>query len=257
MVRIFYYKITIALLVLFIPTMPLGAAEVTFDIGNYKYEEEVDGAFFMSDESDPLFFSVGIRDWDRPPKDSLKVLYTAELTYGQVEYNGSGTMTKDYYKARFEGLLAYDIAGFSPFIGIGYRQLYDDSGGTVTSTGALGYDRRSQYLYMPVGIIADIGDDLSFKGQYNLFLGGKQTSYLSSAISVCNDVDNTQDDGYGFDAALNYKMSEKFTLFGYYRFWDIEDSRSANIVCAGSVVAAGLEPKNTTTEIGVGVSLRF
>jgi len=250
-------KIIIALLSLFVPSIPLGAAELTIDIGKYKYEEEVNGAFFMSDESDPLFFSVGIRDWDQPSKDELKFLYTAEITYGQVEYTGSGTMTKDYYKGRFEGFLAHDIEGFSPFIGIGYRQLYDDSGGIVTSIGALGYDRRSQYLYIPVGIMANISDDLSFKGQYNLFLSGKQTSYLTNVASVCSDIENTQDEGYGLDAALNYKISEKFTLFGYYRFWDIEDSRSANIVCAGSVVATGLEPENTTTEIGVGVSLRF
>ena len=250
-------KFTISLLSLFIPSMPIGAAELTIDIGNYKYEEEVNGAFFMRDESDPLFFSVGLRDWDKPSINELKFLYTAELTYGQVEYTGSGTMTKDYYKARFESFLAHDIEGLSPFIGIGYRQLYDNSGGTVTSTGALGYDRRSQYLYVPVGVMANISDELLFKGQYNHFLSGKQTSYLSNAVSVCNDIDNTQDEGYGFDAAFIYKMSEKFTLFSYYRFWDIEDSRSANIVCAGSVAASGLEPKNTTTEIGVGVSLRF
>lgn len=250
-------KIIIALLVLFIPSMPLGAAELTIDIGYYKYEEEVDGAFFMSDESDPMFFSVGIRDWDRASKDAFKFLYTAELTYGQTEYTGSGTMTKDYYKARFEGSLAYDIADFSPFIGIGYRQLYDDSGGKVSSTGALGYDRRSQYFYIPVGVTGNITNDLSFKAQYNLFLAGIQTSYLSSAISICGDLDNTQDNGHGFDAALIYKISEKFTLFSYYRYWDIEDSRSADIVCAGSVVATGLEPENTTNEAGVGVSLRF
>ena len=257
MMKINHIFTSIALILGFVPWVQLGAAELTFDIGNYEYEEKVNGAFFMSDESNPLFFSVGIRDWDRPSKGSLKFLYTAELTYGEVEYTGSGTMTKDYYKGRFEGLLAHDIADISPFAGLGYRQLYDNSGGTVTSTGALGYDRRSQYVYIPIGVIANIGDGLTFKGQYNLFLTGKQTSYLSSAVSVCNDIDNTQDEGYGLDATGTLKMSEKVSLFGYYRYWDIEDSRSADIVCAGSVVASGLEPKNTTTEIGLGVSLKF
>ena len=105
--------------------------------------------------------------------------------------------------------------------------------------------------------MANIGDGLTFKGQYNLFLTGKQTSYLSSAVSVCNDIDNTQDEGYGLDATGTLKINDKVSLFGYYRFWDIEDSRSADIVCAGSVVASGLEPKNTTTEIGLGVSFKF
>ena len=39
----------------------------------------------------------------------------------------------------------------SPFAGLGYRYLYNDLRGT-TSTGAVGYQRYSQFLYAPVGL---------------------------------------------------------------------------------------------------------
>ena len=85
--------------------------EITFDVGYYKYEETVDGDYFMSDESSPAFISLGIRKWDTEniEKKNLKWLYTFEGTFGNVNYEspGSGTMNTNYYKARLENYLSY------------------------------------------------------------------------------------------------------------------------------------------------------
>ena len=85
--------------------------EITFDVGYYKYEETVDGDYFLSDESSPAFISLGIRKWDTEniEKKNLKWLYTFEGTFGNVNYEspGSGTMNTNYYKASLENYLSY------------------------------------------------------------------------------------------------------------------------------------------------------
>jgi len=40
----------------------------------------------------------------------------------------------------------------SPVFGLGYRALRDDSSGMITTTGARGYNRESNYWYSPVGV---------------------------------------------------------------------------------------------------------
>ena len=73
--------------------------------------------------------------------------------------------------------------------------MFDASGGSRTSTGNLGYDRLSQYLYAPIGARIDPVDKLSIKAQYNFFLIGNQTSYLSTASSAFSDISNEQKGG--------------------------------------------------------------
>ena len=231
--------------------------ELTIDVGYYEYEETVGGSFFMSDEADPAFVSVGIRKWESANSDNFSFLYTAEFTYGATEYKGSGTLTKDYYKARFEGYLSFLEDGkFKPFFGLGYRWLYDDSGGLISSTGAYGYDRRSQYLYAPIGFTFALNENISFRGQYNLFLHGSQTSYLSDVAS-CTDLTNDQNGGFGLDFVGNFKLNKNSSLFAYYRSWDINKSEISTATCGTSLTIYGYEPENETIEYGIGYAHRF
>ena len=238
------------------------AAEITFDISNYDYEEEVNGAFFMSDESSYPFISVGIRDWDIKSnvagKSPLSFLYTTDLTYGEVDYTGSGTLEKDYYKARFEGYAVYDYKQFSPFIGLAYRRLLDDSGGSVSSTGGLGYDRLSQYFYAPIGTIINANDKVTIKAQYNLFISGKQESSFSDISPLVTDLNVDQDSGWGFDATIDYKIDDKWSVYGFYRYWDIDDSDIGTATLIGTELSAQFfEPQNITEEIGIGITYKF
>ena len=71
---------------------------------------------------------------------------------------------------------------YCPISGVGYRDLLDDSGFKTSSTNHLGYDRVSQYDYIPVEGILYISDSLSLKSQYNHFIEGKQNSFLNEVL---------------------------------------------------------------------------
>jgi len=105
----FARKGAIFLLAVFWPMHGYSEQELTLDVSHYLYEEEVNGAFFMKDEAAPAFISLGLRDWEgqQGPNSEYDFLYTAEVTYGVVDYSsaGTGTMKKDYYKGRLEGAL--------------------------------------------------------------------------------------------------------------------------------------------------------
>ena len=253
-------NVAIFFLTVFWPVQGYCDQEVTLDVSHYLYEEEVNGAFFMKDESAPAFISVGIRDWEgqQGPDSEYGFLYTAEVTYGVVDYSsaGTGTMEKDYYKGRLEGLFTYNLGQVKPFIGLGYRALFDDSGGKTTSTGHVGYDRLSQYVYIPIGAVFQLGSDFLFKGQFNYLSYGQQTSYLSDITPLCSDLENEQTGGFGFDATANFKITDNASIYAFYRYWDIDDSNPNTFACGG-FVGIGLEPKNVTNEAGIGVAFKF
>merc|ERR1711991_148092 len=135
------------------------------------------------------------------------VLYTFEYSFGNIDYSsaGTGTMKTQYYKGRFEsyistnrGVGANDLL---PYIGVGYRNLLDDSGFKTTSTNHIGYDRLSQYYYIPIGAIWYISEILSLKSQYNYFIEGKQTSFLNEVLpnTYPANIENIQRLGWGID----------------------------------------------------------
>jgi hypothetical protein len=253
-------NVFIFLLAAFWPMHGYSEQEFTLDVSYYHYEEEVNGAFFMEDESAPAFISLGVRDWEgqQGPDSEYGFLYTAEVTYGVVDYSSASTgrMEKDYYKGRLEGLFTYNLGQVKPFIGLGYRALFDDSGGKTTSTGHVGYDRLSQYVYIPIGAVFQLGSDFLFKGQFNYLSYGQQTSYLSDITPLCSDLENEQTGGFGFDATANFKITDRTSIYAFYRYWDIDDSNPNTFACGG-FVGIGLEPKNVTNEAGIGVAFKF
>ncbi len=241
------------------------SAELTLDVSSYSYREvDQNQNFFMEDKSDPFLYGVGIRDWGND-KVNPKVrninwilLYTVEYSFGNIDYTsmGTGTMKKQYYKSRFEsyistnrGVGANDLL---PFIGVGYRDLLDDSGFKTSSTNHLGYDRLSQYYYIPIGAIWYISESLSLKSQYNHFIEGKQTSFLNEILPNTYSINpiNTQRIGWGIDLTLRSKLNNKWSYYGFYRSWGIENSD----ITSCSPLIYCMEPKNQTHEIGAGIS---
>jgi hypothetical protein len=151
----------------------------------------------------------------------------------------------------------------SPYTGLGYRLLLDDSSGAVSSTGARGYDRLSQYLYLPVGVTFGIavGDwTLKPNAEFDLLLHGWQTSYLSTADSRFNDPTNDQNHGFGIRAGLLAEMPTRFgrLSFGpFVRYWNIRSSDPETITFRGTPVGTGYEPGNHTIEAGGTVRFGF
>ncbi len=182
-------------------------------------------------------------------------------SYGALRYEGSGTMESvpdTIIEVRFvEGrdFLPSRGISLSPYGGIGYRYLYNDLRG-YSSTGAVGYRRYSNYLYIPVGLSSRIGDSRQFvvnpTFEYDFFLRGKQLTKLSDTGLGYSDATNTQDSGYGYRLSLMFEV-DRFAFGPWMNYWKIEDS---DIVFIGKN-SYGLEPKNWTREVGVEFKYKF
>ena len=244
------------------------SAELTLDFTSYSYREvDQNDNFFMEDKSSPFLFSLGIRNWGDNKSISKAEgfnwisLYTLEYSFGNVDYTsaGTGTMKKKYYKSRLEYYISttprLGAKDFKPYIGLGYRDLLDDSGFKRSSTNHLGYDRLSQYYYIPVGAIWHINEKLSLKSQYNYFLEGKQTSFLNEVLPNTYSVnpENIQRLGWGIDVTLRSKLNDRWYTYGFFRTWNIEDS---DVISCSPLIYC-VEPKNQTHEIGAGNSYNF
>ena len=244
------------------------SAELTFDVTTYTYREvDSNDNFFMEDKSAPFLYSIGLRDWGDTKATSFakssnwSLLYTLEYSLGNVDYSSAatGTMKKQYYKGRIEYYLSTSSRvganDLLPYIGLGYRDLLDDSGFKTSSTNHLGYDRLSRYYYLPIGAIWYISDSLSLKSQYNHFLQGKQISFLNEILPNVYSVnpENTQRLGWGIDLTLSSKLNNKWSTYGFFRSWNIQDS---DVISCSALIYC-YEPKNTTHEIGAGISYHF
>ncbi len=203
---------------------------------------------------------VGAYTFTRADRMFLRV--DGRGSYGALKYRGSGTQDSvPDTVIETRGVAGLDFpagsgVSLSPYLGLGYRYLYNDSRG-YTSTNAAGYRRYSNYLYAPVGMTAriDLGNRwvLAPNGEADIFILGKQKSQLSDAnIAGLNDVTNTQKHGYGYRA---YLMVEKDHLaFGaFMHYWSIKDS---DVQPIGPGVA-GREPANWTRESGIEFRYRF
>ena len=253
---------------LFVYSTILQSAEITIGLTSYKYRElDSSQNFFMEDKSAPFLFSVGLRDWGdttvTPNTDSniWSFLYSLEYSFGNIDYisANTGTMKTEYYKSRFEYYLSKNSSrganDLKTYIGLGYRNLLDDSGFKKTSTNHLGYDRLSQYFYVPIGAIWYISENISLKSQYNYFLEGKQISYMNDILpnDYPTNPEKTQRIGYGIDLTIRSKLNRKWSTYGFFRYWNIEDSDLVSC----SVLTYCYEPNNQTHEIGAGISYHF
>jgi hypothetical protein len=197
------------------------------------------------------------------------VLGQIDYNNGPVKYSGSGTASGiPQYYVNLKAALGHDFAfnGFvlSPYIGIGYRYLDQALGGTITSAGARGYDRRSTYNYIPIGVIHrfavnDNKAKLETTLEYNYLISGNQYSGLAAANPFLVNQNNAQNSGYGINLTILYKQ-DQWGFGPYYKYWNIADSQTNT----NSFVAAGTrytytvkEPANTTNEFGVKLTYSF
>lgn len=193
-----------------------------------------------------------------------------EIDYnnGKVKYSGSGTQSgiPQYYynlKAAVGYDFNFDSFVLSPYVGLGYRFLNMQWGGTTTSTGAYGYDRQSTYNYIPVGVIHKFAVNenkakIETSFEYDYLLSGNQFSGLSSlngrgGLSGLPDANNKQNSGYGLNLSVLYKQ-DNWGVGPYWKYWNIKNSETAG----GTFTYNGTqyrgtwyEPANTTNEFGI------
>ena len=117
--------------------------------------------------------------------DIKKNISCAHFRRIKYDYWSNGTGTKsdkdnDVYNLRaLYGVQASDKLMLKT--GLGYRHLFDKSGGTRTSTGAYGYDRIQEYQYVP--LIAELNAPIGsvngkLKLEYDHIFYGKNVSKL-------------------------------------------------------------------------------
>ena len=170
--------------------------------------------------------------------------YNLEATIGHTEYSGSGTHANNFYK--FIGEVYTPITS-KLYVGLGYQHLLDDFGPGLTSTNYATYDRISQYFYIPIGSILKAENESRMKVQFNYFVGGRQTSYLTQVGGYYNDAANKQNSGYGLDFSVT---TPKADWEFYLRYWNIGRSNLVQISTSTGARSA-YEPNNNTVEIGV------
>lgn len=205
-------------------------------------------------------------------REDMMLKLEGKYSYGQVDYTSATTGSMDSIKdhmVEVRLLSGYDfpfmdIIYITPYTGLGYRYLNDDSSGKTTTTGALGYKRESNYIYSPIGVELSLPptNDLtvSFIFEYDVFMWGMQKSYLSSANSNYNDLENRQREGYGIRSSLPILIKAEYfhiVIEPYVRYWDIEKSDTDTVTYGGIAVGYGYEPKNTSTEWGLKVAVAF
>jgi len=193
-------------------------------------------------------------------KIMLKV--EGRFSYGQVDYSNIYGITIDNiddYILEFRGLGGYDFpvsqtSFLTLYTGIGYRYLNDD----------FVYERESNYIYSPVGLkfIADLkeGWSVGAMGEYDIFWWGRQTSHLSDVLSGLNDVKNRQTGGYGLRGSVEVQKKLKTVAFAiepFIRYWNIDQSKIADVTFDGVKIGEALEPKNRSTEYGINLLVRF
>jgi hypothetical protein len=248
----------------FAQNMPLKTAsggELGLQFTNYKYEEQVNGSFFMSNEGRKIGVTGSLT---RTLTNNWYI--TGDLRYasGNVDYTGSGTKSGNsdvLTELRFLAGNDFERGSYlwSPYIGLGVRSLNNDLRGT-SSTGASGYRRESFYTYLPIGVTHrfQAGSDarISTSLEYDTLIAGTQNSRLSDVSSGYNDQSNKQRKGYGLRLGMNYETMG-WSAGVFYHYWNIDNSDKSTVTYNGVTVATGYEPQNTTNELGVQVKYRF
>jgi hypothetical protein len=211
-----------------------------------------------------------------PLNNSFVNVYGFEAQYasGSLDYKGSGKISGESNKTfDLRGILGKDFIyedsmRITPYVGIAYRYLMDHANGRLSSDNHIGYDRESNYYYVPIGFNVYIPNtkslDVSFNFEYDYFLQGAQKSHLGNADQFISpnqysDIRNHQSKGYGIRTSV--KLLKHFSSIDLYvepfiRVWNIKDSKVQTVPALGSTLT-GIEPKNTTTEIGSKVGVQF
>ena len=178
---------------------------------------------------------------------------------GKGDYSGiSGTLNNRpdwYYEIR--GLIGKDFRfgdyTLSPYAGLGYRYLFNDLRG-VTSTGAGGYRRESNYTTIPVGVTHKMNlsnqAQLLTTAEYSFLARGRQESKLSDANPAIQDVSHTQRSGYGLRLGTMVRFAT-WSVGPSLILWHIKESDRA------SNAPLTVEPRNNTYEIGVKALYHF
>ncbi|MDR3450671.1 MAG: hypothetical protein P4M15_13175 [Alphaproteobacteria bacterium] len=184
---------------------------------------------------------------------------TGRIDRDADDYLGEGRLLfgKDFVVSG-EYVPAYD---FTPYTGLGLRDLFNNSNGVVVNNSA-GYRRNSEYLYLPVGLTQrfPVSNDarLSVNAEYDQLLQGMQSSYSNDATFNEPNVINNQRHGFGLRGSIMYEGKNwSFGPFGEYWNINASDYSIYNGSDCAPYYCALSEPHNQTWEYGAELRYRF
>ncbi len=190
----------------------------------------------------------------------------AQQSHGNVNYSSTSRGNKGgnaevLTEARITGGKDYPLGTqlLAPYFGLGYREIVTDLRG-LTSTGDTLYRRRSQYVYLPLGLTHRLqlhpAARLSSSLEFDLLLDGRQSFQLSDTDATSNDPVTSQRSGHGMRLHIAYETYH-WSLGLFVHDWQIGISDQARQSLAGTPSALIEEPANSTREVGVQFRLRF
>lgn len=176
-----------------------------------------------------------------------------EYMEGNPFYNGQTftgtpvqTTTKDYV-SDMRALVHIFMGSFALAGGVARREWYDNL--------VISYRRREIYNYYPVQLTLNRGS-FYFRGEYDIWERGTNTSYMSDLGAPHQDVHFTQSSGsgWGVEVGCEIPTSAGFAsrIFVMYQQWnvagsDIQNDGTQNLQ----------EPTNSTTTISGGLGIGF
>jgi len=192
-----------------------------------------------------------------------------------VDYQGSGEIDdRSVVNWEWRGLFGKDILfeefSLSPYVGFGYRTLFNDNRG-VTSANAGGYRRYNELYYLPIGIHPrthiDTDARLTSTLEFDAVLHGLQKSDLGDVGLGDPAIKNSQSSGFGLRGDITYE-TKNWAIGPYFIYWDMDQSKTKFAVDNSSTTCgnAGLptpctlvgdEPANSTLEAGLQVKYHF
>jgi hypothetical protein len=170
---------------------------------------------------------------------------------GRLHYNGSTfagvpvqTITEDYVTDY--NLTAYFLLdSFNLSIGLGNRHWLNDL--------IISYRRKTEYLYAPIKF-SYFFNSIYIHLEYDLWLGGKNTSYMSDVGGGRSDVNLKQNSGSGYGLEVGWLIPNTITTKIYLKVhrWQVENSEVGS-----DGVDLLVEPENNTLNIDLGIGLLF
>lgn len=238
---------------------PGARLEIGLLTSGIRYREKNSGAFFMEQDGSYSGFDL------RKTWYGSHVMTHVNGTYqvGKMDYKSHGTGFMHDIDDRLweaQSLIGWSWNGDSyrvtPFLGLGYRFLSDDSVDQHSTTGAFGYLREANYHYVPFGVMFDAWENewrTTGSVEYDWLIYGDQYSYIDST----DPFHNRQYNGYGWKARLQFSHHlsgrGRWYIAPFANYWHIRDSE----VDCKSGYGCGVEPNNFSRQVGIEVGLEF
>lgn len=252
---------------------PVGKPRFQFELGlsthQESYEEfQSDGSRFMREDATMLGLKAGFRlGVGQQQHGAFKV--EAEYAYGESSYTGAyqgeeyGSLRSDgQSRELLEVTALYQqhmpvpenwLNRFSVTMGLGMRELVDN----LQESGDGGYKRTNTRIYALAGLAYDfsvVGWTLTPALTYKLSLFSQNVSELPLQGGGTYDLTHEQQ-GHGSEISVTLAQDrprKAIVIRPFWRVWKMDDS---NVVCVGA--DCFIEPRNTTNEVGLDVSMRF